>query len=155
MRKIARYEKRKQAKPFSPNLESLECRLAPSVTIQFDYSYDSNGFFNDPLRKQVLQAAANYITSRLTDTLLGISPNANNTWTATFTNPGNGNAANTINLTVPLNTIYIYVGAYALGGFAVSGGSGGSTAVSGDQNWQNTVQARGQSGALGPPASQT
>src|SRR6478736_1841194 len=73
-------------------VNALEDRVVPSVAIQFDYRYDSSGFFNDQARKDVLQAAANAITSRLNDTLDAIpAPTGNNSWTATFTNPSTGN----------------------------------------------------------------
>lgn len=47
--------------------ESLEDRAVPSVTIQFDYSFDDgvNGFFSDPRRRAVLQEAANAVASQL------------------------------------------------------------------------------------------
>src|SRR5438128_6096848 len=77
-----------------PTLECLEPRLAPSISIQFDYSYDSNGFFiGHPDRQSLLTTAANVLASRIGDGLAAIVPNAGagDTWTAVFTSPSTGN----------------------------------------------------------------
>ncbi|MGH7179504.1 MAG: hypothetical protein ACREJC_19160, partial [Tepidisphaeraceae bacterium] len=91
--------------------EPLDPRVLLSVSIQFDYQYDTSGFFTDA-RKQVLQAAANALTSRLTDSLAAIPapPSASDSWTAQFTNPATGSPGSISNLTVPADTILIFVG---------------------------------------------
>src|SRR3954464_2715592 len=78
-----------------PSLEALDARILPSVSIQFDYSHDTSGFFNVQARKDVLQAAATDITSRLNDTLAAVPapPSGADTWTAGFTDPTTGNPA--------------------------------------------------------------
>src|SRR5262245_6966222 len=74
-----------------PAVECLEDRLIPSVTIQFDYSLDRNGFFNDPARRQVLQAAANSLTGALADSLTAMDRAPSDPGTHLFfTDPGNG-----------------------------------------------------------------
>ena len=96
-------------------LDQLEVRENPSLTIQFDYSYDSSGFFNDQSRRDALQAAANTLTSRITTTLGAISPTAGNNWTITTFNPSDPfNHASDIaltNLNVAAGTIIVYAGA--------------------------------------------
>jgi hypothetical protein len=88
------------------------------------------------------------------------------TWTTDTFNPANpGNSSLNIqvtNLVIPANTIVVYVGGgtfsndgeLGLGGF---GGysDGGVEQSPGNSEWLNTVQARGQPGALGSPGSQT
>ena len=137
-------------------LEILEERLTPTITIDFDYRFDSSGFFNDPARQEVLQLAANTLGSRLNDSLSAIVPAGANTWDAQFNAPGTGAPTSLPNLTVPANTIVIFVGARNLpsGGELGEGGPGGLTA-NGSQDWLNTVAARGQSGALGAAPTQT
>src|SRR4051812_13504703 len=66
------------------SLEPMESRLLLSVTIQFDTSLDTSGFFTaHPDALGVLQAAANDLTSRLAnDHLTAIpAPSGTNTFT--------------------------------------------------------------------------
>src|SRR6266851_2081079 len=75
-------------------LEALEDRLAPSITLQIDYSYDTNNFFVGHANRQaILQLAVDNLSSRLGDSLEAIVPNvaAGDTWTALLTDPGTGN----------------------------------------------------------------
>jgi len=134
----------------------LESRTLLTVNIQFDYSLDSNHFFDDPARRAVLQAAADTITSQLDDSLLAIQPSGSDTWSESFYNPTNGQLQTISNPTVPANTLIIYVGARPLagtGGDALGLGGPGGVGASGDQTWINTVEARGQSGAFATPVS--
>jgi hypothetical protein len=140
-----------------PTLESLEPRLSPSIAIQLDYSYDTNGFFiGHPDRQSLLTTAANLLAARIGDNLAAIVPNvgAGDTWTAVFTNPSTGNSTQINNLTVAANTIIIYAGGSSLGGAIGIGGPGGFNA-SGDQAWLDTVEGRGKPGTLGPANLQT
>src|SRR5688572_10228673 len=87
--------------PFIRQFERLESRTLLAITIEIRYDFDSQGFFNDVNRRNVLQAAANDLASRLTDTLSPIIPSSGNTWEATFTHPGSGQQQVIPNLTVP------------------------------------------------------
>ena len=139
-----------------PQVELLEHRLTPAITINLDYRFDSAGFFNDPARQATLQLAADTLGSRLNDSLTAIVPSGGNTWQAQFTDPGTGVQASIPNLVVPANTVTIFVGARHLpsGGELGEGGPGGFSA-NGSQDWLATVVARGQTGALGPDGEQT
>jgi hypothetical protein len=105
----------------------------------------------------VLQAAADTITSQLDNSLLAIQPSGSDTWSESFYNPSNGQSQTISNPTVPANTLVVYVGARPMvsaGDEALGrGGPGGYSGLSGDQTWINTVEARGQSGALASPPS--
>jgi hypothetical protein len=141
-------------------LEALEDRLAPSITLQIDYSYDTNNFFVGHANRQaILQLAVDNLSSRLGDSLEAIVPNvaAGDTWTALLTDPGTGNQVSLSNPTIPADTIILYAGGRALGGGGELGigGPGGYTANGFDQAWFDTVQGRGKAGALGPDSSQT
>ena len=137
-------------------LDWLEARENPSLTIQFDYSYDSSGFFNDPNRRAVLQAAGDTLAARIDTTLGAITPNAGagNNWTLTTFNPSNPfdhNADITLtNRSVAAGTIVVFVGSEAGvgGGEAGLGGFGGYSA-SGSQAWLNSLSSRG-TGTFGP-----
>lgn len=138
------------------HIESLEERCTPAVTIQLDYRFDVQGFFNVQARRDLLQFAADSLASRLDDTLAAIVPGGFNTWQARFTNPGTGASAAVDNLVVPANTIVIFVAGRTLPGFSELGvGGPGGWSASGTQDWLNTVDARGQAGALGPTSTQT
>jgi hypothetical protein len=135
-----------------PTLEWLEDRCLPSVTIQFDYSHDVNGFFNDPARRTLLEQAGQTISSQLGDTLTAISPSGSNTWSAQFDDPGTGSRISINNLNVPANTLILFVGGHPLtNGNEVGLGEFGGFQASGTTAWLDTVAARGQNGALSSP----
>ncbi len=71
----------------------LNVANAPSkgpITVRFDFSYDTLGFFNVPERRQILQAAADIVFSKFSDQLLAISPSGARSWTLSFPNPTTG-----------------------------------------------------------------
>lgn len=133
-------------------LISLEGRDCPAITIQFDYTYDTAGFFTSAA-KAALQRAADAIESRLETSLTAIVPNAgiSHTWTATAFDAITNSNISISNPTIPANTIVIYVAGGAvsgeeLGEASTGGYSTGSFPV-GD-SWPDTILGRGQAGAL-------
>jgi hypothetical protein len=120
------------------------------VTIQLDYSRDTSHFFDAPDRRAVLQLAANTLGSALGDQLEAIQPAGSNTWSAVFDDPSTGAEMAMANLTVPADTIIVFVGARSLGGPEAGFGGPGGFQASGTQDWLDTVEARGQAGALSP-----
>lgn len=136
---------------FRPRVEMLESRLTPSVTIRFDYSQDTSGFFNDPTRRASLERAGDKIAPYLHDHLAPIVASGTNTWTASFFNPVSNSTVNLPNLAVGANEIIVYVGAAPIGNIELGLATSGGYSASGSQDWLNTVQARGQAGALGSP----
>lgn len=132
-------------------VEHLEERVQLSaVSIQFDYRFDSTNFFDAPGTKALLQQAADSLTSRLSDSLTAITPSGTNTWEALIGGAG-GSPISLSNLTVPADTLIVFVGAGNFSGELAVGAPGGISA-SGDDEWLDTVDARGQLGALeGPP----
>ncbi len=126
---------------------------ARALDIQFDYTYDTGNFFiGHADRQSLLDAAAAVFELRLADTLSAITPSGGNTWTADFDNPTTGAAVSVSNLSLAQGVLKVYVGAMQLGtGTLGMGGPGGySVAGSGPSAsaWFDTVEARGQSGAL-------
>jgi hypothetical protein len=142
----------KRPKKTRLELECLEQRALLAVTFQFDYSRDLTGFFNDPVRRQTLETAGAILTSRLTDKLAAITPTATDTWTAFITDPATGQFDFAIpNLTVPADTIIVFVGGRVLspsGDVAGVGGPGGFSAGNVSPSFLAAVQARGQLGGL-------
>lgn len=128
----------------------LSAATARAITIQFDYSFDTSNFFtSNPTAKTDLEAAAQFFDTHLTDTLTAISPDSSNTWTAKFFNPSTGVSASVDNLSIAQNEIVVYVGAEDLGSGVL--GEGGPGGFSSSQSFFETVEARGQSGALDSP----
>ena len=127
---------------------------ASQLKIRFDYSLDATNFFSSQERRNLLQAAADAITSKLSDNLLSLSGSAGNTWRVTFQNPATGQSITRENLSINTNEILVYAGARQLTGgnlaFASRGGTGGTFS---DQAFADRVRSRGQSGALREPAT--
>jgi hypothetical protein len=131
------------------DLESLEAREVPAITIQIDYSHDNTGFFlNNPTAQATLQEAANALASQLTASLPAITPSGGNTWAETFVDPSTGQQDTINNPTVAANTIVVYAGARVLGGTQVSDGGFGGFTGSGTQAWVTSLQDRGPLGSI-------
>lgn len=126
-------------------VESLEDRLLLTINIQWDYTYDSSGFFNDPDARSVLEQVATDFESRIEDTLLPITPGGVNSWTAVISNPATGTGATINNLNIAADTILIYVGARNLPSGLGLGGPGGFQS-SGTPTFNEELETRGQTG---------
>ncbi|GAC1468071.1 MAG: hypothetical protein NVSMB9_10350 [Isosphaeraceae bacterium] len=133
----------------------METRLLPAVSIAIDYSYDTVNFFNTQAKRDLMQLAADSISSTLGNSLTAIVPSGTNTWSESFPDPSTGAIQTLANPTVPANTLVIYAGGSRLAGLAEAGyGSTGGFNASGDPAWLTTVSTRGQAGAgTTPPTS--
>jgi hypothetical protein len=128
--------------------EPLENRDTPSVTIRIDYTYNTSGFFADPTHRAALERVAAQLGGDLQDNLAAIAPSAGNTWNAAFYNSITGATVRLANPTIPANTIVVYVGGGPLNTSELGVASSGAWSGSGSPAWLNTVQGRGQAGAL-------
>lgn len=145
---------RRRRSSTSLEVRELESRELLSLSIQIDYSYDNDKFFNTQAKKDLMQLAANTLAADLNDSLTAITPSGTNTWSATFPDPSTGTIRSLSNLVVPANTLIIYVGGGSLAGGSEAGlGSTGGFGASGDSNWLNIVSTRGQAGAVAKPAT--
>jgi hypothetical protein len=132
------------------------CCLAPAaharINFDFDYSLDGpTGFFaQNPAARTALQQASTVYSDRLLDPLAAITPSGTNTWTAKFNNPATGQAVTLDNLTIPANTLKVYIGARSLGGPLANGGPGGLGA-SGTSDFILAAAYRGQTGNTANP----
>ena len=140
--------------PTKLSLEALEAREVPAVTILFDYTFDSKanggaGFFEShPEAVAILNQVGAEHGARLSASLGEIAPGGGNSWTASLFDPRTGAMTTIDNLSVPANTIRVYVGARDLGAQAGVGGYGGFSA-GGTQAWLNYLNSRGHNG-FGP-----
>ncbi len=129
--------------------ELLESRQLLTITFQFDFSRDTNHFFDDTARRQILELAGEAIGSRLDDDLLAITPSGDNTWSFNATNPSGSDAITLSNQTIPANTVLVFVGSRNMSSLGVGGPGGYSS--SGSEAWLDLVAARGQTGMLESP----
>jgi len=116
---------------------------ANAIEIQFDYRFDSNGFFNNAEAVGTLEAAAD-VFDVLLDDLDAIVPGTN-VWTASLSHPATGNTVMVPNLTVPADTLVVFAGARDLGGSSLGlGGPGGFSIPPSPSQWLDTVVTRGE-----------
>jgi Ca2+-binding RTX toxin-like protein len=123
-----------------------------------DYSLDTNSFFDTQLKRDVFQAAADSVASRLTDNLSAINPGPagmgiTNTWTSSFSHPATGATHNIVDPVIAEDSLVIFAGGRDLSGSAAGLGGPGGFSVSGTAEFVNLVESRGQTGALDMPAT--
>lgn len=117
---------------------------AHGLTIELNYDYDTNGFFDNPEAREALEFAVQAFEP-LTDPLQAIQPGGNNSWTARITNPGTG-AANfpVSNPAIGTGALLIFVGGYDLSDTQIGlGGPGGWTAQA-PSDFIDILRNRGQ-----------
>lgn len=119
-----------------------------NINIVFDYTYDTNNFF-DITKKNVLEAAAAAFEARLQDNLTAINSGAGGTFNVTFFNPSSPNNDITLNsFSVAANVVTIFAGASNLGGPLGVGGPGAFSVSGATQAFVDNALSRGQAGAL-------
>ena len=133
-----------------PEVHELEARVVPAISIRFDYTYDTSGFFNVAERRAALEIAAQQIAPRLQDTLDAITPSGNNTWRTSFYNPTTNVTVTQENPVLRQDEIVVYIGATPLTNELGLTTSGGFSAV-GTRDWLDRATSRGQVGALTTP----
>ncbi|UYV12285.1 MAG: hypothetical protein NCW75_13420 [Phycisphaera sp.] len=138
-----------------PVCETLEPRMLLSVNFTIDYTFDANGFFDDPVRREVIEAAADYLGSLLDDSLNAITPGGGNEWSIRFTDPATGMAAEVDDPTIDQDELLLFVGGRDLSGDTLGLGGAGGFQASGSSAFVLNIEGRGQSGATGPEAGQS
>ena len=131
-----------------------------AVLVNINYSYDG-GFFTNPsvnpnaaAAKSAMEYAARTY-DRLLDNLAGITPSGRNRWEARLISPSTEESLSIANLSVPADTLTVFVGGHSMAGSLLGLGGPGGYSASGTGAWLNTVEARGQSGALQTIATDT
>ena len=108
---------------------SLSAPAYAKITFSFDYSLDTGFFTNNPAAKTALERAATVYSDRMLDQLTDITPGNGNTWNTVFSNPSTGASVMETDLTIPANTIKVYV--EGRGTWAVRSGRGGQAGFRG------------------------
>ncbi len=120
-----------------------------ALTIQIDYTYDTNNFFDTQEKRDAMEAVAKFFGDRIQDNLLRIDPAEfpGQSWTARVTNPTTAEELLLPDLVVPEDTIIVFVGARELGGSTAGrAGNGGFPFLQGSAAWLNRLVSRGQTG---------
>lgn len=120
--------------------------VVSAVTVQFDYQYDTNLFFDAGTdARDRLEDAGAFFESVLDDDLDAITPGGGNSWNARISNPTSGGPEfNIPNLVVPADTIIIYVGARNLGSGTLGEAGPGGFNATGSPAWFDTLFERGE-----------
>ena len=135
------------AESFRLGVCELESRVVPAVTVRFDYSLDTSGFFNDPAKRAALEAAVAPIEAVATENLAPIVPSGGNTWAATFVNPGTNQPVTLPNLAVNANELVIFISGADLHSDELGLTNSGGFNAAGTPDWLDAVRGRGQLGA--------
>lgn len=134
---------------------------AHALQIEFDYTYDTRGFFTDVStgaliaeRRAMLQLAASYYAG-FTDRLAAIAPAAGDHWSVSITHPSlAGPAVLLEDLEIPAGTLRVFAGgsssAPGVLGFA---GTGDGLQATGSAAFVDAAIARGQENTAGPDAT--
>lgn len=121
---------------------------AAAVEIQFDYTYDTGGFFSDPARRKALERAGSYFL-RLRDQLTAINPFPPlNTISFEVSNPASGETLTVDNPKIAANQIRVYVGGRDLAGSTIGLGGPAGWSANGTNSFLNAASRRGQGGEV-------
>ena len=117
-----------------------------AVDLEFDYRYDTTGFFaaGSEARESLL-AAGDFYESNLNDTLTAIASYGGNHFNAVVRRPDSGVEVTINDFDVQDSKVYVFVGARNLGGSTL--GLGGPCGWSGSYvspSWIDNVRTRGQ-----------
>lgn len=142
----------RRLRPMKRHLPLLACLLAADVTpvaalsLQFDYSLDTEGFFT-PARRVALEAAGSTLSTLLTDSLSAITSDGIDQFTARVTHPGTLATLSLPGFSVAADTLQVFVGGNAtLGPDTLGFGGPGGFQVSGTAAFVANAVARGQRG---------
>jgi hypothetical protein len=132
---------------------------ASAINIVFDYSLDTNNYFDTQAKRDVMDTAA-AVFEVFTDSLDAIVPGTvynqgtpsefTDTWDATFTHPGTGAAHVITDMTIAADTMIVYAGGRNLSGSTLGVGGPGGFSANGISAFVDTVEGRGQAGAIAP-----
>jgi hypothetical protein len=130
-------------------------RSQGDLNITFDYTYDTNNFFDTQFKRDLMQYAASTIANQFGDTLAAITTTSSNEYNQTFFAPNSSSNTETVHTGTSLSTneILIYLGSVNENSSTLgTGGPGGHNYIGlpnpTSQTFVDTVYARGQAGAL-------
>ncbi len=117
---------------------------ASAVSIEFDYSFDTNNFFSSQARKDVLNAAGSFFSNTIQDDLTAITPGGVNSFAARFSNPATGILTTINDFSVAADKLVVYAGGRALAGSTLGAGGPGGFNVGGTSDFVTNAVTRGE-----------
>lgn len=126
-------------------LLGMSCHQASAITLQFDYTYDTNNFFDTQAKKNVLEAAGAFFSNVIQDDLTAITSGSGGAFNANFSNPADGSSTTINNFSVPADTLIVYAGGRSITGSTLGiGGPGGFGISSATQAFLDNAVSRGE-----------
>lgn len=132
-----------------------------AIQIEFDYRYDTHGFFTDLItgaaiqnRRARLEQAASFY-SGFTDKLSAIHSESGNSWSVNIGHPSRlGSSVTLTDIAIAEDSIRVFVGgSTSSAGVLGFAGTGWGLTSTGSQAFQNDVETRGQQNTTGQNAS--
>ena len=125
-----------------------------AITIQFDYSLDGPvPFFDTPEKKAAMEAAADVYEQLITDRLAAIQPAGDDWWRVHIPNPGTGGLSMQFDMTIPADTVRIFVGGRDIPDDDLASVDVGLVFGGESEQWEATFRGRGQDNAWGSEAT--
>jgi hypothetical protein len=134
----------------------LFCASAPAqakIIFSFDYSMDAGGLFDGSTAsgrsaQAAMERAGQVFSDRILDKLTPIAPTSGDTWSPQIVSPGTGMKSDAPLTSEAANVIKVYVGSRPLSSIDVAYTVNGFGSSSGSQAFMDSVNSRGQAGAL-------
>ncbi len=121
--------------------------VSNGVQIQFDYSYDTSGFFGAGTdARGTLEAVGNFYGTNFDDYFTAIDSNQSNQFDIKFWAPNSGDLVTHESVDIPEDTLVVYVGGRDLEGSTLgqAGPGGWSVTKCNSQSWLDNARTRGQ-----------
>ena len=119
--------------------------VSGGLIVGFDYTTDTSAFFaSGGTARATLEAAGGFFEQYLFDDLNAIVDDGVSTWNLNYTHPATGNSASAFEMTVPADTITIFIGARDLGGSTLGQAGPGGFSVTGTQAFLDNLYSRGE-----------
>lgn len=127
---------------------SLGLGTAQALTLVWDYTYDTGGFFT-PDKRDILDVVASRL-SAVSINSTEIAPETGNSWEWLFLDPSSGNLTSVANPVAPAGELRVFVGARTLSGDALAQSSHVVYTANGSPSWLDSLAARNTAQAFLP-----
>lgn len=126
----------------------LSLASSQAISITWDYTYDTNGFFTQD-RREVMDRAASVFSNYIIDRD-AIAPSGVNTWTWSFSDPSGSGTVSVIDPIVETGEIIIYLGSNYLSGSTLARGGNLGYSYAGYESWINLISSTNTADAYKP-----
>lgn len=123
---------------------AVASQQAAAVSLQFDYSFDTNDFFADQARRDALEAAGTFFSAAIQDDLTAITSSGGNSFNVNFSDPATDGMRTIDNFSVAADTLTVYAGGRVISGSTIGVGGPGGFVASGTSDFVNNAVTRGE-----------